>query len=214
MLPGKLTVGISDRPSLCLILYRYMFERGRYSDLMPYTSVALDVLNHMNQSRSLDAGLILNTRGSTELETGRFPEAAEYLEDVLNIRKALLRRGDPVISNSMHNLSFALGCQGNYLEAAKICLETINIRESLPDAQYREWKLKALPKNYTTYCRLLHLLKDLDGAVYWGRKAIAIAHEGIGQRHQNTAQYVLPPLSKSPMCKYTALEAKPSLTKG
>jgi tetratricopeptide (TPR) repeat protein len=98
-------------------LPRFMFERGWFGDLLSYTDVALQVLNNISESQSLEAALILNTIGNYYLEATQPAQAEKYYTDTLNIRQKILPADDPVVSNSMHNLAFVYGGLGDYMRA-------------------------------------------------------------------------------------------------
>lgn len=170
-----------------------MFERGWFEQLLPVTEIAQRILRDINHSETLDMGLILNTIGSTYCEIGIPSKAKEYHTQVRHIRESLLPPRDPVISNILHNLAIDNAGYGDYKTAKELCATTISIREELPDETHRNYKAMALPKNYTTYCRILYLEGDLDSAENNGRKALELAQKNLGLHHQNTAQLVLTP---------------------
>lgn len=165
-----------------------MFERGSFESLPSHLEIALRILDDINSRNTPLAGLILNTYRSMYTETGDAKLALEYHKQVRVIKEKLLPKRDPVVSNILHNLALDHPADGNYREAEVLCGETISTREELPDETHAWYKAHALPKNYTTYCRIFHMSGGLENAEITCRKALELALKGLGIKHQNTAQ--------------------------
>jgi len=167
----------------------FMFEKGAYGDILQYTQIALAVLNDIDLAQSLEAALILNTIGNYHLETRDFSKALENTTQVLAIREKILPPDDPIVSNTLHNLAYVYGGLRDYEKANQECDRALNIREKLPETEKNAWfKRRSLPVNYTTKCRCLFLIRDLEGAEIFGRKAVQACSEAFQPKHYLTTQ--------------------------
>lgn len=171
-----------------------MFEKAWYGDILPYTTIALSILQDMDMSQSLDAALILNTIGSLHQQTRNSALALSNFQKVLEIRTQFLPPKDPVLSNTLHNLASTYGAVGDYATANELCDRALEIRETLldPTPEMEKFKRRALPINCTTKARILLLAGDLDEAEVFGRKAVEGCRGAFGDEHYLTTQYALP----------------------
>lgn len=169
---------------------RFMFEKGWYGDIPPYTTIALAILQDMEMSQSLEAALILNTIGSLYQETRNFSLALANKQRVLEIRAHLLSPNDPVLSNALHNLACIHSALRDHAKANELCDRAIEIREKLldPSPEMEKFKRRSLPINYTSKARIQFLAGNLADAEVFGRKAVQSCVETFNEKHYLTTQ--------------------------
>ncbi|KAI1086408.1 hypothetical protein F5B19DRAFT_161414 [Rostrohypoxylon terebratum] len=160
----------------------YMFERGWFKDLLPYSKIAIKLLEDMDKLQTLEAALIINTIGTTCIAIGKPSESLEHNQRVFDIRKSLLPPTDPALLNSLHNVSYSYAGLGDYVKAKEICKEALTSRENLPDSTYGWYKKASIPRNYVTYCRICFLSEDIESAERYGWKAVELAE--VTQRNK------------------------------
>ncbi|XDG05458.1 hypothetical protein ABKA04_005073 [Annulohypoxylon sp. FPYF3050] len=153
----------------------YMFERGWFKDLLPYSEIAIKLLKDMNKLQTLEGALIINTIGVTCIAIGKPSESLEHNQKVFDIRKSLLPPTDPALLNSLHNVSYSYAGLGDYVKAKQLCKEALTSRENLPDSTYGWYKKASIPRNYVSYCRISFLSGDMDSAELYGMKAVELA---------------------------------------
>ncbi|KAF2971195.1 hypothetical protein GQX73_g2401 [Xylaria multiplex] len=168
----------------------YLFESGKWTEQKQAFKVASKLFKN---KKPLTYATLLTARGSMDVERGHAKEGIEYLEEAMNIRRALLPEIHVENANSIGNLANALlqaAQEGATEKAVEIFQEALKINLTVGETNPKEGN-RLLHIRHCNLSRSLRVAKRFDEALYHADEARRFSIEtfGLNNHFQAVADY-------------------------